>query len=436
MRPVVVIEHVSKKYSRSANKHAGYGFADLVGEILGRPRNLSLRKDEFLALDNVSFYINEGESFALVGRNGSGKSTLLKMMNGLIRFDRGTILIDGSVGALINLGAGFNPNLTGKDNIYNAASLTGLNSKEIDNILQSIIEFSELEEFIDSPVGTYSSGMRARLGFSVAISLKPDILLIDEILSVGDHGFRNKCFVKMQQLKKEGVSIVLVSHSPTDVIQLCERALWLHKGKPMKLGGAQETVQAYLDFVDNEEVDKVRDLKDLQTETKEVIQKKDQVQDGDGLYGPIYNEFDRLDNLSVRLLVGGESVDSFAVHDELVIEYSFYLKERVVDLNVTLAFYAKDGVMLSALSTLNGNLLRSIHEGEINCSVRIPDFNLNPGTYLLIMPIHEGKSYLYRNIVKEFVVTGRKRLTWQLVDFRYEYSVNAGSGQRNVQIFQ
>jgi ABC-type transport system involved in cytochrome c biogenesis ATPase subunit len=155
-----------------------------------------LRPDEFWAVRDVSFDIEPGDSFALVGRNGSGKTTLLKMMNGLIKPDTGEIRMLRPVQALINLGTGFNPNLSGRDNVYNAASLMGLNRRETTAILDEVIAFSELEQFIDSPFQTYSSGMKARLGFAVAVHLAPEILLIDEILSVGDYAFQNKCFVK------------------------------------------------------------------------------------------------------------------------------------------------------------------------------------------------------------------------------------------------
>ncbi len=429
MKPIVCVQRVSKRYSRNAQTHLGYGVTDLYRAIFGAAGERPLRKDEFLAVSNVSFYLNPGDSLALIGRNGSGKTTLLKAMNGLIKPDAGVITVEGRVQALINLGAGFNPALSGKDNVFNSASLMGYSRKDTQAILEEIIDFAELEEFIDSPVGTYSSGMKARLGFSVAINLKPDILLIDEILSVGDQAFRNKCFVRLHQLKKAGVTFVLVSHSPTHVIQLCERALWLHKGEVMKLGPAKETVQAYMDFLDTEQVEKIRELNILREGSAKLLQKKNveaaaRKESGESLYGPIYDEEDRIKDLVVNLSVDNEETHAFCVHDELCIDYSFTLIGKVTGLNVTLSFYAEDGLRLSVLSTLNGDLLKHIHQGEVRCSVRIPDFNLAPGTYVLVMPIHEGKSYLYRDIVKKFVVTGRGQMTWGLTDFQYEYNVN------------
>jgi len=257
--PIIRIEQVSKKYSRNAQQHLSYGIVDLLREVMGRKQE-GLRKDEFYAVNDVSLEIVPGECLALIGRNGSGKTTLLKMLNGLVKPDRGKISIAGRVQALINLGAGFSPRLTGRENIFNSASLMGMSRRETNEVLGAIIAFSELELFIDSPVGTYSSGMKARLGFSVAIHLEPDILLIDEVLSVGDYAFQNKCFTRMEELKKKGVTIVFVSHSHASVIKLCEKAIWLHEGKIHAMGPSLETVQTYLKSM--EEEDKRRHLGD------------------------------------------------------------------------------------------------------------------------------------------------------------------------------
>lgn len=423
MKPIAVVQHVCKKYSRHASSHLNYSLSDLWREIFGVRQDLSLRTDEFLAVDHVSFHLEQGQSLALIGRNGSGKTTLLKMMNGLIKPDAGTILIDGRVQALINLQAGFNPALSGIDNIYNAGALMGLKGRQIRSIVDEIVDFSELEEFIDSPVETYSSGMMARLGFSIAICLQPDLLLIDEILAVGDYAFQNKCFTRMHQIKKQGVSIVLVSHSHTHVVQICEHAIWLHRGVVKKKGPAQETVQAYLNFLDQQEKDKVEKLNRLRSENKQKIEETLKKGGGESIYGPIYNEADRVEDVRVDLLVDDAPTSAVALHKPLTIDYSFRLRQRVSDLNVSLVFFRKDGLKISTISTLNGDLLKHVRDGVVHCRVTIADFNFNPGAYLLVMPIHEGKSYLYRDIVREFVVVGDDRLTWELADFRYDYRV-------------
>ena len=426
MKPIITVENVSKKYSRNANQHLSYGIRDLFNQVVARGRrDPVLRKDEFWAVDDASFHLYPGDSIALIGRNGSGKTTLLKMMHGLTKPDKGRILIDGRVQALINLGAGFNPALTGRDNVINAAALMGMGPRETAQLVEEVVEFAELEDFIDSPVETYSSGMKARLGFSAAINLQPDILLIDEILAVGDSAFQNKCFIRMHELKKAGVTIVLVSHNYTNVVQVCERAIWLHKGETKHAGESKETVQAYLDYLDAEQSERVARLNELHAANAEAMEKK---KARVSVFGAIYDEFDRIDQLDIQFLVDGNAVDSFPSHSRVEIRYRFRLLERVTDLNVSLVFCTPDGKPLSAISTLNGDLLKSVREGVVDCSVTIPDFNLAPGEYCLLMPIHEGKSYLYRNVVKRFAVTSNGRLAWHLFDFAYEYRLNAPAG--------
>ncbi len=182
-------------------------------------------------LKNINIEINKGESVALIGVNGSGKSTLLKLITRIIYPTKGTIKVNGKVSSLLELGAGFHPDFSGRENIYFNASIFGLTKKEIDDRLDDIIKFSELEEFIDTPIRTYSSGMYMRLAFSVAINVDADILLIDEILAVGDQHFQDKCMDKIQELKKSGKTIVFVSHSASAVKFLCDRAIWLKDGE-------------------------------------------------------------------------------------------------------------------------------------------------------------------------------------------------------------
>lgn len=421
MKPIVIANNLFKKYSRNAQMHLGYGLSDLMDEIFGRKENIHLRKDEFYAVNDLTFDIQEGDTFALVGRNGSGKTTLLKMMNGIIKPDGGSIIMDGSVQALINLGAGFNPQLTGRENIFNSAALKGFSRKKTAAHLDEIIAFSELEEFIDSPIRTYSAGMHARLGFSVAIHLEPDILLIDEILSVGDFSFKNKCLLKLNQLKKQGVTIVLVSHSQTTIIQLCTKALWIHKGEMKQFGPARDVVDAYLQFLDEEEIREFSQMKEIQ---KDNAAKSKTKEDSRIIHGAIYDKNDRIDDLIFEFLVRGSESDSIRIHEELVLRYHFQLKVKVSDLNVSIVISRSDGLALTAISTLNGDLIKHIHDGYVTGEVHIPDLNLNPGNYAIILPIHDGRGYLYRNVVKEFVITGADNMTWELVDMKYTYTVN------------
>ena len=200
----------------------------LKEKILFHNRN---RYENRWVLNGISFNVRRGEAVGLIGHNGCGKSTTLKLLTKIIYPDSGTIEMRGRVSSLIELGAGFHPDMSGRENIYTNASIFGLSKKEIDARVAQIIEFSELEEFIDNPVRTYSSGMYMRLAFSVAINVDADILLIDEILGVGDAHFQEKCFEKLQSIKKNGTTIVIVSHSMGQIEDICDRSIWIDKGK-------------------------------------------------------------------------------------------------------------------------------------------------------------------------------------------------------------
>lgn len=204
------------------------------------------KKQKREVLKGISLKIKKGEVVALIGTNGSGKSTLLKLLTKIIYPNKGRIETNGKLTSLLELGAGFHPDFSGRENIYFNASIFGLTKKEIDSRLEDIIEFSELKDFIDSPVRTYSSGMYMRLAFSVAINVDADILLIDEILSVGDEHFQNKCFEKMLELKKQGKTMVFVTHSMGTVKKLCNRAIWLKDGLIKMDGDTEKIVDEYI----------------------------------------------------------------------------------------------------------------------------------------------------------------------------------------------
>lgn len=198
-------------------------------------------------LDNVNVDIKKGETVALIGVNGSGKSTLLKLMTKIIYPTKGTVETNGKLTSLLELGAGFHPDFTGRENIYFNASIFGLTRKEIDKRLDDIIKFSELEEFIDNPVRTYSSGQYMRLAFSIAINVDAEILLIDEILAVGDQHFQDKCFAKLQELRDSDKTIVIVSHSLESIKQICTRGIWIHEGIVQIDGKIDEVIEKYLE---------------------------------------------------------------------------------------------------------------------------------------------------------------------------------------------
>ena len=226
--------------------------SQLKERILFRKRN---KYENRKVLDGISFDIYKGEAVGLIGHNGCGKSTTLKLLTKIIYPDAGTIKIDGRISSLIELGAGFHPDMSGRENIYINASIFGLTKKEIDRRLDDIIAFSELEKYIDNPVRTYSSGMYMRLAFSVAINVDADILLIDEILAVGDSNFQAKCFEKLREIKAQGTTIVIVTHDTGTIEKFCDRAIWLNDGKIVDIGKSTLVVDKYLQYMNGKKIE-------------------------------------------------------------------------------------------------------------------------------------------------------------------------------------
>src|SRR5215831_16707901 len=259
---LVDIEGVSKKFCRTLKRSLWYGVEDIFADLnpfrgngsssalnfrmTGPPDSEDLRPDEFWAVNDVSFQVKRGECLGLIGHNGAGKTTLLKMLNGLIKPDKGRITMRGRVGALIALGAGFNPILSGRENIYINASVLGLTKKETDAKLDEIIEFSGIEEFIDTPVQNYSSGMQVRLGFAVATAIEPEVLLLDEVLAVGDIAFRVKCYNRIGRLQKNAATI-LVTHDVSYLSTVCNRIVFMSHGSGIYYANRNAGIQKYIE---------------------------------------------------------------------------------------------------------------------------------------------------------------------------------------------
>lgn len=281
---LITVENISKKFCRTLKRSLWYGVQDMGTELFGRnSARAELRKDEFWAVQNVSFTVNRGETVGLIGHNGAGKTTMLRMLNGLIKPDLGYMRIRGRVQALIALGAGFNPILTGRENVYVNASVLGISKAELDRRFDEIVAFSGIEEFIDMPVQSYSSGMVVRLGFSIAAHLEPDILLVDEVLAVGDLAFKTKCQVRIQELKEKGVAIVLVSHSLHTISHVCTRAVTMDKGQVVFSGDTEKAIDAYRTSLIRENKSLADELRagtgQIQVERVEVLNQHDEAQE-------------------------------------------------------------------------------------------------------------------------------------------------------------
>ncbi|HEX9983760.1 MAG TPA: ABC transporter ATP-binding protein [Thermoanaerobaculia bacterium] len=238
----IALRDVSKAYRLFGRRSQ---FATLKSALLGRELKPSA-DDSVPALRDISFSVHRGEAFGVIGRNGSGKSTLLKIVSGILKPTTGTVQVNGRVAALIELGAGFHPEITGRENIYINGIMLGLSRRDIEQRFDRIVEFAGIGDFLDQPVKTYSSGMYVRLGFAVAVHVDPDVLLIDEVLSVGDEEFSSRCIAKIQEMKYRGVTLLFVTHQLEQVRNLCDRALWLDKGEAEAIGDPARVVDAYL----------------------------------------------------------------------------------------------------------------------------------------------------------------------------------------------
>ncbi len=257
MSESIVVDHVSKRFTMRYHR-------TIKQMTVAKVRGQEL-SDDFLAVDDVSFTVQQGESIGLMGLNGSGKSTLLKLINGVMRPDQGQVLTRGRIAGLIATGAGFHPQLTGRENVFLNAAILGMSERETKRRFDDIVEFADIGRFLDTPVGHYSSGMFARLGFAVAVHTESDIFLVDEVLAVGDRPFKRKCIARMEEIKKEGRTLFYVSHAPGSVRKMCDRVIVLDKGKLAFDGPTDDGIKflKYDDVEDDVNSDEERDDDDL-----------------------------------------------------------------------------------------------------------------------------------------------------------------------------
>ena len=320
------VDHVSKKYCKSLKRSMLYGVTDIGRNTVGLSSHSdNLRKSEFWAVDDVSFEVKKGETLGLIGPNGSGKTTLLKMLNGIFWPDKGKITIKGRVGALIEVGAGFHPMLTGRENVYINAAILGMTKEEVDEKFDDIVEFADIGDFLDTPVKFYSSGMFVRLGFAVAVHCEPDILLVDEVLAVGDMSFQRRCLNKLKELQEKGTTIVFVSHNLTAVQSVCSNVLWMERGIMKQLGNTQQVINDYVDKT-NKEIIAFTTNADVSSER----------------FGSGEIQID-----SVRLLHDGKENNSFNIGDSMCVEISYRAFRRIKEPIFWIAICDKQGRKLA-----------------------------------------------------------------------------------------
>ncbi len=373
---LVQVENVSKKYCSNLRRSLRYGLKDIVNELLLQKKgHQKLRPKEFWALQDVSFELKRGETMGVIGVNGSGKTTLLSMLQGIIRPSKGRITIRGQVGALISLGAGFQPVLSGRENVYINAAILGVPKSQVKHRLDAILEFADIGDFIDSPVRTYSSGMKTRLGFATATHLvDPDVLLVDEVLATGDIAFRQKCFERMGEITKSGTTVVLVSHSMRLIERLCDKALLLHKGVVQSQGTASEVCQKYFEFVNS------------QTKQRLDKQKGDrQPANEDGSLGLVGEHADtsKFEAVDAELLdLNRQPKEHFQMREPVCIRARFIAHQPIDNLVAIFKFQTTDGIYLSSFSSYkDGNGTQWSGEGIVDCIV--PEIPMREGQYLV-----------------------------------------------------
>jgi ABC-2 type transport system ATP-binding protein len=348
------------------------------------------RYEEFWALRDVSFEIPTGETFGIVGGNGSGKSTLLKVLAGILRADEGSAVARGRLSALLELGAGFHPELTGRENVYLNGSILGFTSREIRNLFDDIVEFAELEQFIDEPVRNYSSGMYMRLGFSVAIHVEPEILLVDEILAVGDLTFQKRCLDRFARLRDEGRTIVVVSHDLDMIGRLCDSSVWINKGELASVGSSSSVLEDFISHDENSDMSMSDQSHQLRLKPDDLVKSLDLVD------------------------INGQSMSSTASGQPALIRVRYDADGAGEPATVALGLYRADGTHVSSINsgaaTSAGN-----DEGIIEVDYEMPSLPVQPGTYEISIALHS------RDMTKVF-----ERHTHL---FRFEVDPVAGSHQ-------
>jgi ABC-type polysaccharide/polyol phosphate transport system ATPase subunit len=397
VRYAVALQSVSKSYRLWGTRSQ---FATLKSALL--KRDLKPEPESAVeALRDVSFAVHKGEAFGVIGRNGSGKSTLLKIISGILKPTSGYVRVNGRIAALIELGAGFHPEITGRENIYINGIMLGLSRREIDQRFDRIVEFSGIADFLDQPVKTYSSGMYVRLGFAVAVHVDPEVLLIDEVLSVGDEEFSAKCVAKIQEMKYRGVTLLFVTHQLDQVRKLCDRALWLDHGEPKVIGDPMRVVDAYLQAVSGGQTQPVRD--EGAADAPVLHEKEDLLEEERWGSGEVI-----LKRVALADPQGNELV-ALGAGVSVTIDMDVEVRVPQDDFVFGIGIYHADGTCVYGTNTdLEGFLPTQL---QANGRVRfvMPSLDLVAGSYRIDAAVHtrNGRAFDYRRGVIRFVVGAR-----------------------------
>ena len=376
MREAIIVQRLGKRYNRyHAERPVTIMEAALSGLRRIRP------KEEFWALRDVSFTVSPGQMLGIVGKNGAGKSTLLQLIGGVGHPDEGRVKVNGRIGALLDLGAGFHPDLTGRENAFVSAVVAGLTRREVARRFDSIVEFAELEAFIDNPLRTYSTGMQMRLAFAVAVHTEPEVLLVDEFLSVGDLAFQSKCLQRIDQLKAEGCAIVLISHSADQIQELCDRALWLRKGQVVAYGEPDVVVGEYV--VEMRSQTQQRTPKRPPQVTKSGVE----LRVNENRFGSLEIEI-----TDVRLL----PISEINSGDSLCVEIEYQLEKPIDSPIFSVAISREDGEICFDTNTEAMGQSLPLLEGDGQIKLHLDRLDLSGGKYFVNVGVYEHNwAYAY-----------------------------------------
>jgi ABC-type polysaccharide/polyol phosphate transport system ATPase subunit len=392
----IELENVTRVYQKYSARHRFQTFKSaLVRGDLFR----SLKADELVtAVDNISLQVEKGMTFGVIGENGSGKSTLLKLVAGIAKPSSGRLKVQGKISALIELGAGFHPEISGRENVFINGIMLGLSKKEISRKFDEIVRFAELEDFIDAPVKTYSSGMYMRLGFSVAINVNPDVLLIDEVLAVGDAAFVPKCLDRIDDFRRRQKTILFVSHDLATVEKICDKVAWMKSGKIQMLGEPKRVVDAYLqDIAAMQEEDYQKRKTEVDLEQKWEDERREK------RWGKREIEIRKVTLKNLR----GEEKHVFTPEEGLVIEIDAAASEPVKDFVFGIGIFNSQGISCYGTNTSLEDYEPVVLQGEGKVACRIEKLNLINGTYYLDVAVHkrDGYPYDYHRNLYSFLVS-------------------------------
>jgi ABC-type polysaccharide/polyol phosphate transport system ATPase subunit len=442
--PIVRVEDLSKLYRRMS---AGFPLRTLKSALLDRSLTSGLRPEETVAaVRDVSFTVEAGESVGIIGSNGSGKSTLLKVLSGILQPTSGSVVVDGSVAALIELGAGFHPEISGRENIYINGAVLGLGRRELDRRFDEIVEFSGLGDFIDEPVKNYSSGMYVRLGFSVAVHVDPDVLMVDEVLAVGDEAFAHRCLRRLDEFLAQGKTIIMVSHSLPLIEEMCDRVLWLERGSLEMSGSPRRVCDAYRQFVSEAEGRAHRELKEAAEREREEQRQREEAEREEraaaeaaatraeteamaaGESGAGEEEVAEAaeaqeeeprrwgsraaEIVRVRMLDGnGEERYHFHSGEPVVFAIEAQAASRLDDFVFGVAISTPRGIECWGTNTYLSGLVSDELEGDAVVHLSCPELRLAPGEYLVDVAVHakDGTPYDYHTRLLAFTMTADDR---------------------------